>query len=44
VLEVTSSNAAAIGLYERLGFGFTGRSTPHPRRADLVEREMALRA
>lgn len=44
VLEVTSSNAAAIGLYERLGFGFTGRSTPHPRRADLAEREMELRA
>ncbi|GAA1142155.1 GNAT family N-acetyltransferase [Ornithinicoccus hortensis] len=41
LLEVTSSNAAAIRLYERTGFRFTGATTPHPRRADLVEREMA---
>lgn len=39
-LEVTSNNAAAIRFYERTGFRFTGASTPHPRRSDLVEREM----
>lgn len=40
LLDVASNNAAAIGLYERTGFRFTGATTPHPRRGDLVEREM----
>ena len=39
-LQVTSNNAPAIGLYDRMGFTLTGRSTPHPRRAGLVELEM----
>lgn len=42
LLEVTSSNEAAIALYERNGFRFTGSTTPHPRRADLLEREMVF--
>lgn len=41
LLEVTSNNAPAIGFYQRTGFRFTGATTPHPRRPDLVEREMA---
>jgi ribosomal protein S18 acetylase RimI-like enzyme len=40
LLEVSSDNAPAIALYERTGFRFTGNTVPHPRRADLVEREM----
>lgn len=40
LLEVACSNAPAIRLYERNGFHFTGNTTPHPRRLELVEREM----
>lgn len=40
LLEVTSNNVSAIALYRRTGFGFTGAQVPHPRRADLTEREM----
>lgn len=40
LLEVTSNNEPAIALYRRTGFRFTGNTVPHPRRADLVEREM----
>ena len=40
VLQVASNNAPAIGLYNRMGFALTGGSTPHPRRADVVELEM----
>ncbi|WP_295699951.1 GNAT family N-acetyltransferase [Lapillicoccus sp.] len=43
-LEVTSSNAPAIRLYERMGFVFTGASSPHPRRAELEERAMVWTA
>ncbi len=43
VLEVVSGNEAAIGLYGRMGFRFTGRQSPHPRRADLVELTMERR-
>lgn len=41
VLQVTSNNTAAMGLYERMGFSDTGNRTPHPRKADLEELEMA---
>ncbi|MEO7234253.1 MAG: GNAT family N-acetyltransferase [Lapillicoccus sp.] len=40
VLEVTSGNDPALALYERMGFRLTGRSAPHPRRADLLELSM----
>lgn len=43
LLEVASSNTAAIRVYRRHGFTFTGATTPHPRRAELVEREMRRR-
>lgn len=43
-LEVTSSNAPAIRLYEQLGFVFTGATIPHPRRAELEERAMVWTA
>lgn len=43
LLEVASSNTAAIRVYRRHGFTFTGATTAHPRRADLVEREMQRR-
>ena len=40
VLEVTSGNDPAIGLYERMGFRFTGEAKPHPRRFELTELRM----
>lgn len=40
LLEVTGGNTPAIGLYERLGFRFTGEESPHPRRPELVELRM----
>lgn len=40
VLEVGSFNEHAIALYQRHGFRFTGATVPHPRREDVVEREM----
>lgn len=43
LLDVTSGNEPARRLYERCGFGFTGRSTPHPRVPHLRELEMELR-
>jgi ribosomal protein S18 acetylase RimI-like enzyme len=42
VLEVASSGAAAIALYERCGFVRTGATHPHPRRDDLHEIEMRI--
>ncbi len=42
LLEAASNNAAAMGLYRRCGYQFTGRTFQHPRRPDLVEREMVL--
>jgi ribosomal protein S18 acetylase RimI-like enzyme len=39
-LEVASHNPFAQALYLRHGFRFTGATTPHPRRPDVVEREM----
>lgn len=39
-LEVTSSNTAAIRLYQRCGFAFTGAQVAHPRVAGLTERAM----
>lgn len=42
-LEVTETNDAAARLYESCGFAFTGRTQPHPREADLMEREMRLK-
>lgn len=42
-LEVASENAPAIALYERCGFERTGRTQPHPRRAELHELEMVHR-
>lgn len=39
-LEVASHNPYAQALYQRHGFRFTGATTPHPRRPDVVEREM----
>lgn len=41
-LDVTDSNDAALRLYQRCGFRLTGRTTPHPRNARLMEREMRL--
>ncbi len=43
LLEVASNNEAAIRLYLRSGYTFTGATVPHPRRDDLLEREMELR-
>ncbi|GGM95757.1 N-acetyltransferase [Terrabacter tumescens] len=43
VLEVTSSNTAAEGLYARCGFVRTGAVHEHPRRPDLCEIEMVHR-
>ncbi|MDV3220741.1 GNAT family N-acetyltransferase [Intrasporangium sp.] len=43
VLEVGSTNEAAIALYERCGFVRTGATEPHPRRADIHEIEMVHR-
>lgn len=40
LLEVGSNNAHATALYQRHGFRFTGATTPHPRRSDVVEQEM----
>ena len=40
VLEVTGGNDPAIGLYERMGFRFTGEQNPHPRRLELAELRM----
>lgn len=42
LLEAASNNEPAIGLYRRCGYQFTGRTFAHPRRTDLVEREMVL--
>lgn len=42
-LMVTSSNAAALSLYEQLGFACTGRTEPYPNDASLVELEMMRR-
>lgn len=39
-LDVTEANDVARRLYERCGFRLTGRTTPHPRNADLNELEM----
>ena len=44
VLKVTNVNAAAIGLYERLGFQRTGRVGPFANDPRLVEFEMSRRA
>jgi ribosomal protein S18 acetylase RimI-like enzyme len=41
-LWVTSGNAGAIGLYERLGFGRTGAVKPLPSDPELTEVEYAL--
>jgi ribosomal protein S18 acetylase RimI-like enzyme len=41
-LEVTSGNDEALRLYERCGFEMTGETEPHPRKPELVEREMVL--
>lgn len=41
VLQVADNNAPARALYERMGFVLTGETTPHPRRPDLVDLEMA---
>ena len=41
LLEVASNNKPAIRFYQRCGFTFTGYTTAHPRKADLVEREMS---
>ena len=43
VLEVTSSNVVAEGLYARCGFVRTGAVHDHPRRPDLREIEMVHR-
>ncbi|MDQ6714562.1 MAG: GNAT family N-acetyltransferase [Actinomycetota bacterium] len=40
VLEVTSSNAPAIALYQRMGFCYNGIRRPHPRNPQLEELEM----
>lgn len=42
-LEVTDGNDEALRLYERCGFRLTGRTSPHPRKVGLAEREMRLR-
>lgn len=39
-LWVTEDNSAAIALYLRCGFEFTGATQPHPSQPGLVEREM----
>lgn len=41
LLEVASNNEPAIRFYQRCGFTFTGNTIAHPRKADLVEREMS---
>lgn len=43
LLEVTHTNAAAIGLYERIGLRPTGHEHPHPRDTSLHEVEYAGR-
>lgn len=43
-LQVTSSNAPAIRLYERMGFSFTGATIAHPRHGHLEERAMVWTA
>lgn len=40
-LWVTDGNTAAIALYERYGFTFTGEATPHPSHPGV--RELAMR-
>lgn len=40
VLEVTSRNAPAIRLYERMGFRSTGQERPDPRRPGLSDLRM----
>jgi ribosomal protein S18 acetylase RimI-like enzyme len=40
-LLVTSNNAAAIKLYERLGFTMTGWTAPHPNDPSLGDCEMS---
>jgi ribosomal protein S18 acetylase RimI-like enzyme len=40
-LLVTSNNAAAIKLYERLGFSMTGRTTPYANDPSLDDCEMS---
>lgn len=42
-LEVTHTNRAAIGLYERIGLRPTGHEHPHPRDPSLREVEYAGR-
>jgi len=39
-LMVTNHNHAAIALYERFGFAFTGRTEPYPNDPALLELEM----
>jgi len=41
-LMVTSVNTGAIGFYERLNFGMTGRTEPYPNDPAIVEYEMIL--
>ena len=42
-LMFTTGNTGAQRLYERCGFRLTGKSVPHPRKADLAEHGMSRR-
>lgn len=42
ILEVTSTNRPAIGLYEHCGFAATGRTVPYRNDENLIEIEMLL--
>jgi ribosomal protein S18 acetylase RimI-like enzyme len=41
LLQVTSSNQAAIRFYHQLGFSLTGRTEPYPNDSNLIELEMS---
>lgn len=42
-LDVSSNNASATRLYERLGFALTGETEPHPNVGDLMLLRMVRR-